>query len=66
MPDQIGGEQSKGSEQEKFDQTHAPLSRRISLLCSVLAEFAKVAPNNCYFVENSLPTTRKSPNWVTL
>lgn len=37
-----------------------------ALLCDILADFAKAAPNNCYFIENSLPTTRNSPSWVTL
>lgn len=36
------------------------------LLCDILADFAKAAPNNCYFMENSLPTIRNSPSWVTL
>lgn len=53
-------------------QIHTDLPRRaglgegLSLLCDILAEFAKTAPNNCYFIENCLPTTRNSPSWVTL
>ena len=50
-------------------QTHLPrkagVEGRLSLSCDILIKFSKKKknpPKNCYFIENSLPTTRNSPS----
>lgn len=62
--------QKKVSRRNEFGQenTHMPPQKRrcVPFLCDTLAEFAKAAPNNCYFIENTLLTTRNSPSWLTL
>ena len=60
-----------GQHTHTHTHTHTHLPRKtgveggLSLLCDILVKFTiknKNPPNNCYFIENALPTARNSPS----